>query len=171
MEQSGKRCVHLWAMAMYELCGPLGEFEENAAVIREHLLHGSQGKSGLPDKLPSTADLQDFQAYWGYALSQPLNLSALDLGGPKTAVRTLNRDSALRNAPGDIPLSSNATSDHPSHREISPIGRRNRVARINTSLRSEERRWGEQAHPVIEVMVRRGEAGPWRLYQCWYGKS
>ncbi|ORY35080.1 hypothetical protein BCR39DRAFT_556578 [Naematelia encephala] len=79
LEVTGKRCAHLWAMATYELCGPVMSFEENASTIRAFLSRTRNYDEHRPIQIED--DLEDFQTYWREDFGQLAGLSTLDLGG------------------------------------------------------------------------------------------
>ena len=82
LEQTGKRCVHLWAMMAFELCGPIMAFEENAAIIQDKLLTHRYSDSGrevqqIMDGNDDVIDddYADFEEYWGEHVSYLENIS------------------------------------------------------------------------------------------------
>jgi len=110
-EQAGKRCVHLWSMVTFELCGPVSSFEENASTILDRL-NRSRKETTSEDIFTSNHDSEDFKTYWGDDLNTLSALTSIDLDGPPIA--------------GDQ-LSPPAMSTLQHDREISPIGRRHRM--------------------------------------------
>lgn len=80
--QTGKRCVHLWAMHIFELLGPVMDFEANATSIRQAILTMRGSVSPLESLSRSQEDdVEDIQRYWGRSLDDLPPMEALDLGG------------------------------------------------------------------------------------------
>ena len=127
MGLSGKRCLHLWAMATYELSGPVASFEENAAKVEElvetmKIDDLGNAQSLPPDEDPYVLDRQDFVAWWKKDVSRLPNLSEVDLGGEggSGALKALQE----RATGNDIRETGEPGS--PIDRDHSPIGRRYR---------------------------------------------
>ena len=87
VEQTGKKCLHLWAMATYELCGPVTSFEENAAIIRDHLMRDRRPEDPNHRSEPTS----DIAIYWGSDLEQLPQLSEMELRGQPFVAPTVGQ--------------------------------------------------------------------------------
>lgn len=69
-EQTGKRCSHLWTMVVFELCGPVLDFQENAAAIQDFLQgiasneHLQASVRGEDPQDQGDDDRQDYVSFW-----------------------------------------------------------------------------------------------------------
>lgn len=110
---SGKRCIHLWAMITYELLGSVNDFEENSAIIESHLRAHSIGsvpewrknKSGRTgSRMPPEVedDEADFEGFWGKKVEDaaqilldpdPRMFPSVPLGPPRSPSPSCDSDS------------------------------------------------------------------------------
>ncbi|EIW65834.1 hypothetical protein TREMEDRAFT_66202 [Tremella mesenterica DSM 1558] len=96
-KHSGKRCGHLWAMVMYELCGPIGEFEANHALIEDIIL-GTMS-NGPTQTVSSTNqnkddpfynDRNDYKEYWGRDVIRSVKWSHIDINPGYTPQQSIH---------------------------------------------------------------------------------
>ncbi|EIW66300.1 hypothetical protein TREMEDRAFT_65571 [Tremella mesenterica DSM 1558] len=139
---TGKRCSHLWAMSLYELCGPITEFEENSAVVQDFLRDGYDlldlQEPVRVDEDPYYNDRQEFEEYWGQNVAELSNLSTISLQTDDPQLETDDPQPSVT----DLPMTNHesefitqamyAPSPPVSRREITPIGRRYQAGSLRT---------------------------------------
>lgn len=140
-QSTGKRCLHLWAMATYQLCGSVASFEENASRVYAFIKRtgrSSSRKEKRPD-VGADDDRSDFRKFWGhdFASASLPKLDKVDLN-----VRAQRTKSSAVSRPKALSVKDGGRSGNAEHgtpvRDTSPIRRRFQNLREDISRDSQE---------------------------------
>lgn len=77
--RTGKRCLHLWAVTTYELCGPISAFEDRCAKAQKVTRLARDTGIASPSHHAGTAqdEVDDLASYWQCDIIQDLGIDIL----------------------------------------------------------------------------------------------